>query len=311
MARKRLGPALLVLLFLPLWINLLAPTAVQAGIGAVESKVIEVLDRLGVSTSSGAVSQITLSSAGTSTTLISQSSYLYTLGEGFASRNASNTGYKPVYGAGFVDYGQSYLSQIKLGLSTGFNTPVIDVPANDTIRLKNAAGTGSATIQFGSGGPTITPSGSTTVVSGPLQASTFSSSGAMTISPGGGSVTVAGNLLTSTAGAKIYGFSQQVDALASGAPFNGRVGTNEGASAIVVISLPTAVTGLTYTFVVQDSDGFRIDAASGDTIQVAATVTAADGYVENTTIGSTLTLVAINATEWVATASHGTWTAGP
>jgi folate-dependent tRNA-U54 methylase TrmFO/GidA len=65
------------------------------------------------------------------------------------------------------------------------------------------------------------------------------------------------------------------------------------------------------TFIVQDGDGIRITAASGDTIRIAGTVTAAAGYVESTTIGNTVTLVAINATEWMATAVNGTWTFGP
>ena len=87
--------------------------------------------------------------------------------------------------------------------------------------------------------------------------------------------------------------------------------TNEGATSQVVFTLPTAAANLFYTFIVQDADGLRINAASGDTIRIGATATAAAGYVESTTIGDTVTLVAINSTEWIATASHGTWTFGP
>lgn len=87
--------------------------------------------------------------------------------------------------------------------------------------------------------------------------------------------------------------------------------TNEGATAQVIFTLPTAVAGYEYTYVVQDTDGIRVTAASGDTIRIAGTVTAAAGYVENATIGGTLTLVSINATEWLAVASQGTWTFGP
>lgn len=83
--------------------------------------------------------------------------------------------------------------------------------------------------------------------------------------------------------------------------------TNEGASAKIVFNLPTAVAGYKYTWVVQDADGIDITAASGDTIRFGSTVTAAAGTITSTTIGSTITLVAINATEWVATSLMGTW----
>jgi hypothetical protein len=83
--------------------------------------------------------------------------------------------------------------------------------------------------------------------------------------------------------------------------------TNEGATAKIVFNLPTAVAGLTFTLFVQDTDGIDITAASGDTIRFNTTVTAAAGTITSTTIGSSITLVAINATEWVATALVGTW----
>jgi hypothetical protein len=86
------------------------------------------------------------------------------------------------------------------------------------------------------------------------------------------------------------------------------VATNEGATSKVERTLPSAAAGYEYTFVVQDSDGIRIIAAAGDTIRVAGSVSSAGGYAENTTIGSTITLVAINATEWIATSVNGTWT---
>lgn len=83
--------------------------------------------------------------------------------------------------------------------------------------------------------------------------------------------------------------------------------TNEGATALNYNTLPTAVAGLTFTFIVQDADGIRVTANTGDTIRVAGVVSASAGYAESTTIGSALTLVAINATEWVAISSLGTW----
>jgi hypothetical protein len=87
-----------------------------------------------------------------------------------------------------------------------------------------------------------------------------------------------------------------------------RVMTNQGTAALAEYTLPTAVAGLTYTFIVQDVDGIKVIAAAADTIRLAASVSAAAGFASCTVIGNTLTLVAINATEWVATSVNGTWT---
>jgi len=84
--------------------------------------------------------------------------------------------------------------------------------------------------------------------------------------------------------------------------------TNEGATAKNYHTLPTAVAGLTFTFIVQDADGIRVVANTGDTIRVAGTVSASAGYTESTTVGDVITLVAINATEWIAISYVGTWT---
>jgi hypothetical protein len=83
--------------------------------------------------------------------------------------------------------------------------------------------------------------------------------------------------------------------------------TNEGATSRSDFVLPTAATGQKYTFYVPDADGIRVTAASGDTIRLGSAVSAAAGYAESTTIGSSITLEAINATEWVAVSLIGTW----
>jgi hypothetical protein len=90
---------------------------------------------------------------------------------------------------------------------------------------------------------------------------------------------------------------------------SGTVVTNEGATAQNYHTLPTAVAGLQFTVVVQDADGIRIVAGADDTIRIAANVSAAAGYIQNSTIGSTITLLAVNAVEWVALGTPaGTWT---
>lgn len=83
--------------------------------------------------------------------------------------------------------------------------------------------------------------------------------------------------------------------------------TNEGATTQAYVTLPTAVAGLHFRFVLQDADGIRVTAATGDTIRVLSLTSATAGYAQSTTIGSVLTLEAINATEWVAVSAVGTW----
>lgn len=84
--------------------------------------------------------------------------------------------------------------------------------------------------------------------------------------------------------------------------------TNEGATAGVNFTLPTAVSDYTYTFIVQDADGITVTANTGDTIRLAGSVSAAAGNISSTTIGSAVILVCINTTEWVAISIVGTWT---
>lgn len=130
----------------------------------------------------------------------------------------------------------------------------------------------------------------------------------------GGVCTLAAGLKSSAGTETLYGFRRYVAAPGGGgtlsSAFNDQVRTNEGVTVKFSDTLPTAVAGATHTHIVQDIDGIRITAAAGDTIRISDKVTAAAGYVESTTIGSVITLLAINATEWVATTVLGTWTDG-
>jgi hypothetical protein len=83
--------------------------------------------------------------------------------------------------------------------------------------------------------------------------------------------------------------------------------TNEGASAQIVFNLPAAAAGLTYTFIVQDVDGIQVVGNGTNTIRLSSAVSSAGGTATSIAIGSVLTLVAINASEWVATSITGTW----
>lgn len=89
---------------------------------------------------------------------------------------------------------------------------------------------------------------------------------------------------------------------------SGSLYSNEGATAIAPFILPAAATNLRFSFYVQDADGIRVTAGAGDTIQVGAGLSAVAGKIESTSIGANVSLLAINATEWVALSITRTWT---
>ncbi len=92
-----------------------------------------------------------------------------------------------------------------------------------------------------------------------------------------------------------------------------KVLTNEGVGAKNYHTLPALGSladsgGQVFTFVVQDANGIRVVANAGDTIRIAASVSAGGGLIECATVGNSVTVAAINGTEWVATSVVGTWT---
>lgn len=84
--------------------------------------------------------------------------------------------------------------------------------------------------------------------------------------------------------------------------------TNQGDADGSVVNLPTAASGINYTIYVQTAQTITITANTGDTIRIDAAVTAAAGSIASNVVGSSITLLAINDTEWVATSVVGTWT---
>lgn len=107
-----------------------------------------------------------------------------------------------------------------------------------------------------------------------------------------------------------YVSPQNANRVVSNSLDKGKVFTNEGAGAGITFTLPGAAVsningGLFYVFYVQNANGIVIQAAAGDTIRVGATVSLAGGTISSATVGSSVTLQAINATEWVATALVG------
>ncbi len=88
---------------------------------------------------------------------------------------------------------------------------------------------------------------------------------------------------------------------------NGKVFTNEGAAGSIAFTLPAAAAGYKVTFVVQAAFALVITAGAGDTIRIGGAVSAAAGTATSADVGSSITLVAINATEWVSLGREGNW----
>jgi len=206
------------------------------------------------------------------------------------------------------------------GFSGGTLTSALLFSADNTIDIGAAGATRPRTGYFGTSviSPVLDSGAATNLL---LK---YNGTTAVTISGGsGGTATVVGGLnwggaLSGQAeNSSLLTFNWDVRAKTSTTAnldfLSGAVITNEGATGAAsgrIVTMNGAAAGKTYTFVIQDVDGQRIAAATGDTIRVIDKVTAAAGYIESTTIGSTVTLVAINATEWIATSINGTWTDG-
>jgi len=197
---------------------------------------------------------------------------------GIAVRNTADNGYRQVWAESFRFRGSS-ISMVAAGLLLQRNNTILGSTAaghagNDPTTWETGLYSPSAGVwhSIGSAGSTPAP----IMQSREVEASTAGSG--------------APNVLAANESNKVL--------------------TNEGTTAENYHTLPSAAAGYVFTFVVQDADGLRVVAAGGDTIRVIDKVTAAAGYLSSTTIGSTVTLVAINGTEWIATSISGVWTDG-
>lgn len=90
---------------------------------------------------------------------------------------------------------------------------------------------------------------------------------------------------------------------------SGRVFVNTGATGENVHKLEAGMKiGAFFTFVNADADGMELNADTGETIRIGASVSASAGLIETTTIGAVVTLLKVSATEWFATQEITTWT---
>ena len=81
---------------------------------------------------------------------------------------------------------------------------------------------------------------------------------------------------------------------------------NTGAAALVVVDLPQASSGIKYTFVITDADGFRLKATNGDTITISGTTSSANGTMTCAQVGGSVTIYGSSG-GWYASASARVW----
>lgn len=74
--------------------------------------------------------------------------------------------------------------------------------------------------------------------------------------------------------------------------------TNEGASGAFTYTLPTAVAGYRVSFIVMAAYNLIVAPGASDTITIGASTATTD--IRSSTVGDSVELIAVNATEWIA-----------
>jgi hypothetical protein len=93
---------------------------------------------------------------------------------------------------------------------------------------------------------------------------------------------------------------------------NGHTYTNEGAGGAVTMTLPPAILGFEYSFVLAVAQEFRLDPDGTETVALAnGTQQAAGKYITANAVGERCTLRCVVAGQWEHYNSLGTWTAEP
>lgn len=184
--------------------------------------------------------------------------------------------------------------------------------SNTAITTQREFRIGAPTYAFVSSGGVITNAYSFAIDGPPVAGTNATITNAWAFGVLSGNVYFGGNLVVG--GTLLNQVAVTASTAGSGSPNlitaaqSGTVWTNEGSTAVNYHTLPTAAVGLQYTFIVQDADGLRVTANTGDTIRLGTAVTATAGNIQSTQIGAAVVLVAINATVWMATSITGTWT---
>ena len=118
--------------------------------------------------------------------------------------------------------------------------------------------------------------------------------------------------ITGDGGDALGGFLKTVTADTDGKTLtvaeSGTVQTNAGAAGAAAWTLPTAVAGYEYVFVVMAAFELRVTPAAGDVVYINGVGASAAEYWAADAVGESLHLIAVDATNWIGVSHIGTWT---
>lgn len=86
---------------------------------------------------------------------------------------------------------------------------------------------------------------------------------------------------------------------------SGKIFSNYGATGQVIIDLPAAEEGLTYTFVVSTNSSMKIRPASAAS-RIMGLTDANNNSITSSTVGNTITVIATQTSEWFVEKYYGT-----
>ena len=238
----------------------------------------------------------------------------------------TTTGTVTIGGAGIqaIDIGNGAAAKtVALGSSNSTSTTTI-LSGSGGILLNNnnnhptsvGTGTSTGTVTIGGAGIQSIDIGNGAAAKTVALGSSNTTS-TTTISAGSGKINLVGTLATGDAvtgdgTAALGGFLATVlddtDAHTVLASESGTVLTNAGAGGPYAHTLPAAAVGLNYTFVVMAAQELRVTPGGGDVVNIAGIAGDAAEYWTANAVGEALTIVAVDATNWIATSFTGTWT---
>ena len=242
---------------------------------------------IGTGTTTGSV---TIGGAGTQTIAVGDGAAAKTVSLGSSNSTSTTT---LLSGSGELNLNVDNNQATNIGTGTSTGTVTIGGAAAQAITIGNGAA--AKTVTLGSSDSTSTTN----------------------ILAGSGDVNVTGDIATGDAitgdgTAALGGFLQTItndtEPHAISAAESGTVLTNLGSNGADAWTLPTAIAGYEYTFVVMAAQDMQITPAAGDSIIGSGTdVGPGDTYAANA-VGETLHLIAVDDTNWIVISETGTWT---
>jgi hypothetical protein len=236
---------------------------------------------IGTGTTTGTV---TIGGAGAQTVSVGNGAAAKTVNVGSSNTTSTTT---ILSGSGGILLNKDNNQPTEIGTGTTTGTVTVGGAGAQTVTIANGAA--AKTLNLGSTNTT-----STTNV--------YAGSGAINLLAavaGDGSDTMVGFLRTVV---------DDADGEASlGVAESGSIQTNAGAGGAAAWVLPAAAPGLEFTFVVMAAQELRVTPAAGDAINIAGSQGDAAEYWTANVVGGSLTLIAVDANNWVAKCFTGTW----